>query len=75
MGKKAGLGILASLGLVGIFFFGRRGKAKAQPGNIVLSNLVISPSQVYVGQPVTISLVATNTGGEKATLEMILEVI
>lgn len=69
---KAGLGILALLGLL---IFGRRGKAEAHPGNIVLSNLLISPSQVYVGQPVTISLVATNTGGETATREIILEIL
>lgn len=36
--------------------------------NIIVSDLVIEPSQVYVGEPVTISVTATNIGnapGEK----------
>ena len=39
-----------------------------------VSNLVISPSEVYVGQPVAISLTVTNIGGLKGSYEVNCEV-
>ena len=50
-------------------------KAESFPGNIVLENLIISPSEVNVGELVTISLIATNIGEEKATKEIVSEVL
>jgi len=39
-----------------------------------VSNLVISPSQVYVGEPVTITVTVTNVGGQTGTATITLEV-
>lgn len=50
-------------------------KAEAYPENIVLSNLTISPAEVTVGDPVVISLTATNLGAETATKEIVCEVL
>ena len=63
------------LGLVagGFYLFTR--KAEAHPEDIMLSGLVIIPSEVYVGQLVSISLTATNMGSEIATKELNCEVI
>ena len=44
------------------------------PAEFVVSNLVISPSKVYVGNPVTISVTVTNVGGETGTATITLEV-
>lgn len=40
-----------------------------------VSNLVIEPTEVYVGEPVSISVVVTNVGGRTGSYEVILEVI
>lgn len=45
------------------------------PENIVLSDLVIEPSQVYVGESVSISVVATNVGETVGSYEITCEVI
>jgi len=50
-------------------------KPPIPPENIVLSNLTISPSEVYVGDPVSISVVATNIGGTAGSYEITCEVI
>ena len=73
-GKKvaAGLGIV---GLVagGVYLLTR--KVEAHPENIILSDLAIYPLEVYVGEPVGISLIATNIGEEKSTKEISCEVL
>jgi len=40
----------------------------------VVSNLVISPTEVYVGKPVSISVTVTNTGGVAGSYEVTCEV-
>ena len=40
-----------------------------------VSNLVITPAEVYVGQPVAISVTVTNTGGIKGSYEVNCEVV
>ncbi len=40
----------------------------------VVTGLVISPSEVYVGEPVTISVMVTNVGGVRGTKTITLEV-
>jgi len=61
-----GLGILA-----GLFGFGwLASKVFAAPG-IKLSNLIIDPSQVYIGETVTISVTATNEGNEAGSREIV----
>jgi len=39
-----------------------------------VSNLVISPTEVYVGEPVSISVTVTNTGGLAGSYEVTAEV-
>ena len=41
----------------------------------VVSNLVIEPSEVYVGEPVEISVTVTNTGGLAGSDEIVCEVL
>lgn len=40
-----------------------------------VSNLVISPPEVYVGEPVSISVTVTNTGGIAGSYEVVCEVL
>ena len=40
----------------------------------VVSDLVISPSEVYAGEPVTISCLVTNVGGVRGSKTITLEV-
>jgi len=44
------------------------------PAEFELSNLQISPSQVYVGETVSISVLVTNVGGETGTALITMEV-
>jgi len=44
------------------------------PANIVLSNLIIEPDKVYMGQSVSIVVVATNIGGLEGSYEVTCEV-
>lgn len=48
-----------------------------QPGEaeFQLSDLVVEPSTVNVGEPVTISVTVTNIGGKRGTKTVALEVI
>ncbi|MBA7611715.1 hypothetical protein ES703_18944 [subsurface metagenome] len=39
-----------------------------------VTDLLISPSEVYIGEPVTISVLVTNVGGERGTKTVTLEV-
>lgn len=77
-GKKiaAGLGI-AAIVTTAIILATR--PAKAAPPipseNIVLSDLAISPSEVYVGQPVSITVVATNIGDISGSYEVTCEIV
>lgn len=48
--------------------------AIALPAEFVVTNLIITPSQVYVGEPVTIRALVTNIGGETGTKTVTLEV-
>ena len=59
-----GIGVLLLLGR----------KAEVQPGNIILGSLTISPAEVYIGERVEISVMATNIGEETATREIVCEV-
>jgi len=44
------------------------------PAEFEVSNLTIEPSEVYVGEPVTISCVVTNVGGQRGSKTITLEV-
>lgn len=41
----------------------------------VVSDLIITPHEVYVGEPVSISILATNVGGARGSRTITLEVI
>ena len=41
----------------------------------VVSGLIITPDQVYIGQPVSISVVVSNTGGTAGIYELVCEVL
>ena len=73
--KKPAIIIGASLALLGagLAIFSQI-KKKIPPENIVLSDLVIEPAEVYVGEPVSISVIATNTGGVAGSYEITCEV-
>ena len=40
-----------------------------------VSNLIIEPTEVYVGEPVSITCTVTNTGGKTGTYEVTCEVL
>jgi len=65
-----GVGLVAIAGAVVL----AKKKPPIPPENIVLSNLIISPSEVYVGDPVSISVVATNIGVTAGSCEITCEV-
>ena len=66
------LGGLAA-GAAALFAFTRKPKEE-RPGDIILSDLVITPLTVMVGEAVTISVLATNIGAERATKTVRMEV-
>lgn len=45
------------------------------PGEFVVTDLLIEPATVNVGEPVAISVLVTNVGGERGTKTVTLEVI
>jgi len=61
-----GLGVVA--GLLGFGWLAS--KVLAAP-EIKLSDLLIEPKQVYPGEPVAISVIATNTGNETGSREIV----
>lgn len=65
-----GLGAIA----IGAFALAAK-KPPIPPENIILSDLTISPGEVYVGEPVSISVIATNIGGTAGSYEITCEVI
>ena len=65
-----GLGVIA----IGAFVLTAK-KPPISPENIILSDLVVSPSEVYVGEPVLISVIATNIGEMAGSYEVTCEVI
>lgn len=67
--------IVLGVGAVGVAILAFTRRAEAHPGDILLSDLVIYPSQVSVGEPVEISVTAINIGKEKATKEIVFEVL
>lgn len=67
--KKVGIGIAVLIAVLGAFLLMKK-KPPIPIENIVLSNLTISPSEVYVGDPVSISVVATNIGGMAGSYEI-----
>jgi len=66
-----GLGLVAIIG--GIALAAK--KPPVPPENIVLSDLIIEPTAVYVGEPVSISVIATNIGETAGSYEVTCEVI
>lgn len=40
-----------------------------------VSDLIVEPAEVYIGQPVTISILVTNVGGKSGTYEVVCEVL
>lgn len=44
------------------------------PAEFVVTDLIITPSEVYVGEPVTISVLVTNVGGTRGTKAITLEI-
>lgn len=67
--KKVGIGIAVLIAVLGAVLLMKR-KPPIPPENIILSNLTISPSEVYVGDQVSISVVATNIGGTAGSYEI-----
>ncbi|MBA7715796.1 hypothetical protein ES703_124854 [subsurface metagenome] len=71
--------IPVALGLAAVVGIAALAWAKAAPPippeDIVLSDLIVSPSEVYAGEPVSISVVATNIGETTGSYEITCEVI
>jgi hypothetical protein len=65
--------VLAVVAIAGIRKF-TQAQPPLSPADIELSNLVISPIEVQVGQPVTISVDVTNNGETAGSAEVMMEV-
>lgn len=72
-GKKIAIGAGLLAAVTGVVLLVK--KKPIPPEDIVLSDLQIEPSEVYVGETVSISVVATNIGGEVGSYEVSLEVL
>jgi len=48
---------------------------KVPEAEFVVSDLVIDPTEVYVGEPVSISVVVTNVGNKAGSYEVTCEVL
>ena len=73
-GKKTAM-IVGGVGLAGLGVYLLVKKPALPKENIVLSDLTIEPSEVYVGEPVEISVTVTNTGGLAGSYEIACEVM
>lgn len=73
-GKKIAIGAGLLAAVAGVVLLSQK-KPPIPPEDIVLSNLQIEPSEVYVGEPVEISVVATNIGDAVGSFEVNLEVL
>jgi hypothetical protein len=73
MSKKVAAGIGITGAAAAIFYLAIKAKA-APPEDIVLSDLVIEPSEVYRGEPVSIAVTATNIGETKGSYKVVCEV-
>lgn len=71
-GRKVAVG--AGLVAIGVGAFLLLKKPALAAEDIVISDLLIEPSEVYVGEPVTISLVATNVGETAGSYEVNCEI-
>jgi len=56
-------------GLTGGFF------VIEKPADFTVSDLIIEPTEVYVGETVSISVVVTNVGGKAGSYEVTCEVV
>ncbi len=71
------IAVIGGLGLVGLaVFFAKKAEAAPpiSPEDIVLSDLIIEPDTVHVGEPVSIRVTATNIGGVAGSHEVTCEV-
>ena len=71
--KGGAIVLLGGVGAASLTIWAMTRKVEAHPGDIVLSDLVISPMEAYVSEPVEISVIATNLGEETATKEIVCE--
>jgi len=74
-GRKIAIGVGLVTAVGGIILLTAAKKPPIPPENIVLSDLLVSPSEVYVGEPVSISVVATNIGETAGSYEISCEVM
>lgn len=74
-GKKVGVVLGIGAAATGLIF---ALKAKAgppiPPSDIILSNLIITPTEVYVGEALDISLMAQNIGGLSGSYEVVCQI-
>lgn len=74
-GKAAAVAGGLALGVLAIYFATKAEAAPpVPPENIMISNLIIEPSVVYVGEPVSISVTATNIGGVAGSYKITCEI-
>ena len=71
----AGIGVVGLLTGLGIALSRAQAAPPVPPENVELSGLLIEPSQVYVEESVSISVLATNLGGVAGSYEVVCEVI
>lgn len=70
------VGVGLALGVGAVLYFALKAKAAPPipPADIVISDLIIEPAEVYVGGTVSITVVATNIGETAGSYEVTCEV-
>ncbi|MBA7672387.1 hypothetical protein ES703_80563 [subsurface metagenome] len=74
VGLVIGAGLLAAAVSLAIYGLAYGAEAPLPPESIFLSNMMIEPAQVFVGEPVSISVIITNMSEEAGTYNVICEV-
>ena len=67
-------GIIGGATAVLLAYLATRKAVAPAEGEFILSDLVIEPSEVEVGDPVSISCIATNIGEQRGSRNITLEV-
>lgn len=74
-GRKVAIGAGIALVIGGVILATRAKAEPIPPTDIVLSDLIIEPSEVYVNEPVSIAVIATNIGEVAGEYEVTCEVV
>jgi len=74
-GRTAAVVAGLAAAVTGIVLLFKKAEADLPPADVILSDLLIEPTDVYVGETVQISVTATNIGDTAGSYEINCEVV